>query len=81
MCSTGGETGPRVGPTLCPIVWLPYAPESVEKSLQESRVVFVQRSGSKSKIEVKVIDQGERSRSNLWRAAVNIRGSALSACL
>ena len=28
------------GPTLCPFVWLPYAPESVEK-LSESYVTFV----------------------------------------
>ncbi len=26
------------GPTLCPLFWLPYTPESVEKSLQENHM-------------------------------------------
>ncbi len=33
--------------------------------------------GSRSNVEVKVISQGKRSGSNFWRAAVDIRGSAL----
>ena len=28
-------------PTLCPLVWLPYVHESVEKTLSESHVAFV----------------------------------------
>ena len=32
---------------------------------------------SRSKVGVKVMDEGQRSRSNFWRAAVDIRGSAL----
>ena len=35
------------------------------------------RSGSRSKVRVKVTGQGQRSRSTFWRAAVDIRGSAL----
>ena len=37
------------GPTLCPIVWLPYTPESVEKYLQESHVAFVCKQMPKSR--------------------------------
>ncbi len=33
--------------------------------------------GVRSKVWVKVIDQGQRPRSNLWRAAFDIRGLAL----
>ncbi len=33
--------------------------------------------GSRSNVEVKVTDQGQRSRSIFWRAAVDIRGSTL----
>ncbi len=36
-----------------------------------------QRSGSRSKVGVKVMGRGQSSRSNFWRAAVDIRGSAL----
>ncbi len=36
-----------------------------------------QRSESRSKVGVKVMGQGQRIRSNFWRAAVDIRGSAL----
>ncbi len=32
---------------------------------------------SRSKVRIKVMGQGQRSRSNFWRAAVNIRGAAL----
>ena len=42
-------------------------------------VTFIQgqRSGSRSKVGVKVTGQGQRSRLLFWRAAVDIRGSAL----
>ncbi len=33
--------------------------------------------GSRSKVGVKVTGQGQTSRSNSWRAVVDIRGSAL----
>ena len=36
-----------------------------------------QRSGSRSKVEIKVIGHGQRSRSNFWSMAVDISGSAL----
>ncbi len=36
-----------------------------------------QRSGSRSKVETKVIGQGQRSRSNFWSTAIYIRVSAL----
>ncbi len=36
-----------------------------------------QRSGSRSKVRVKVMGQGQMSRSTFRRAAVDIRGSAL----
>ncbi len=37
------------GPTLCPLVWLPYVPESLEKSLEEIHEAFVYKQMPKSR--------------------------------
>ncbi len=56
-----------------------YLVASVRPSVCPSVRLGVPRAhyGSRSKVEVKVMGQGQRWRSTFWRAAVDIRGSAL----
>ncbi len=55
-----------------------YLVVSVRPSVTSVLPCFKVKVKGRVKVEVKVTGQGQRLRSNLWRAAVDIRGSALS---